>query len=172
MLAAAVTVLLVLATIANTIAARRDHPWLRLVWVKGNYEARPIVERWNPFSRIRVIGDPTKPMRPSGWGFSTTLPPDLTARELHLDIDSYAGTELTAFNGDPASVQHLKYDVTNVAHYIRPSSSVVVVGTGGGRDILSALVFDQRARHRRRDQPEHPRARQRQVRRLHRPSGS
>ena len=83
-------------------------------------------------------------MRPSGWGFSTTLPPDLTARELHLDIDSYAGTELTAFNGDPASVQHLKYDVTNVAHYLRPSSSVVVVGTGGGSDILSALVFDQR----------------------------
>ena len=71
-------------------------------------------------------------MRPSGWGFSTTLPPDLTARELHLDIDSYAGTELTAFNGDPTSVQHLKYDVTNVVHYLRPSSSVVVVGTGGG----------------------------------------
>jgi hypothetical protein len=144
LLASAVTVLLVLATIANTVAARRDHPWLRLVWVKGNYEARPIVERWNPFSRIRVIGDPDRPMRPSGWGFSTTLPADLTARELHLDIDSYAGTELTAFTGDPAAVQHLKYDVTNVAHYIRPSSRVVVVGTGGGRDILSALVFDQR----------------------------
>ena len=68
---------LVLATIANTVAARRDHPWLRLVWVKGNYEARPIVERWNPFSRIRVIGDPAQTMRPSGWGFSTTLPPEL-----------------------------------------------------------------------------------------------
>jgi hypothetical protein len=144
-LASAVTVLLVLATIGNAVAARRDHPWLRLVWVKGNYEARPIVERWNPFSRIRVIGDPAKTIRPSGWGFSTTLPPELTARELHLDIDSYAGSELTAFNGDPASVQHLKYDVTNVAHYLRPSSSVVVVGTGGGRDILSALVFGQRA---------------------------
>ena len=144
-LTAVVVALLLLATIANTVAARRDHPWLRLVWVKGVYEARPIVERWNPFSRIRVIGDPARSMRPSGWGFSATLPSDLTARELHLDIDSYAGTELTAFNGDPASVQHLKYDVTNVAHYIRPSSKVVVVGTGGGRDILSALVFDQRS---------------------------
>ena len=142
-LASAVTVGLVLATIANTAAARRDAAWLRLVWVKGQYEERPIVERWNPFSRIRVIGDPTQPKRPSGWGFSTTLPAELTARELHLDIDSYAGTELTAFNGDPASVEHLKYDVTNVAHYIRPSSKVVVVGTGGGRDILSALVFNQ-----------------------------
>ena len=51
---------------------------------------------------------------------------------------------MTAFDGNPATVEHLKYDVTNVVHYLRPSSDVVVVGTGGGRDILSALVFDQR----------------------------
>ena len=73
-----------------------DAAWLRLMWVKGRYEAPPLVERWNPFSRIRVIGDPARLIKPSGWGFSTTLPADLTARELHLDIDSYAGTELTA----------------------------------------------------------------------------
>jgi hypothetical protein len=128
----------------HTYAVWRDSAWLRLVWVKGQYEAPPLVERWNPFSRIRVIGDGTRAIRPSGWGFSTTLPAELTARELHLDIDSYAGTELTAYNGDPATVQHLKYDVTNIVHYVRPSSRVVVVGTGGGRDILSSLVFGQR----------------------------
>jgi hypothetical protein len=114
------------------------------MWVKGQYEARPIVERWNSFSRIRVIGDPNRLIKPSGWGLSATLPPDKRAREMHLDIDSYAGTELTAYNGDPETVSHLKYDVTNVAHYLRPNSRVVVVGTGGGRDVLSALVFNQR----------------------------
>nr|MBA2604568.1 hypothetical protein [Acidobacteriota bacterium] len=62
-----------------------------------------------------------------------------------LDIDSYAGSELTAFDGDTAAVEHLKYDVTNIVHYLRPRSHVLVVGTGGGRDILSALAFDQRA---------------------------
>jgi hypothetical protein len=128
----------------HTYAVRHDSGWLRLVWVKGRYEPRPIVERWNPFSRIRVIGDPAREIKPSGWGFSATLPPALTARELHLDIDSYAGTELTAFDGNTATVEHLKYDVTNVVHYLRPSSDVVVVGAGGGRDILSALVFNQR----------------------------
>src|SRR4029453_12863615 len=104
-----------------------------------------ILESWNPFSRIRVIGDPAREIRPSGRGFSTTLPSSLTAHELHLDIDSYAGTELTAFDGHPATVEHLKYAVPNVVHYIRPASDVVVVGTGGGRDILSALVFNQRS---------------------------
>jgi hypothetical protein len=113
------------------------------VWVKGQYEARPIVEKWNSFSRVRVVGDPGKVVKPSGWGLSVALPADRRARELHLDIDSYAGTELTAFHGDPSEVEHLKYDVTNVVHYLRPGSRVVVVGTGGGRDILSALAFGQ-----------------------------
>jgi hypothetical protein len=136
-------VLLAVAAVAHGIAARHNEAWLRLVWVKGQYETRPLVEKWNSFSRVRVIGDPNKVVRPSGWGLSSTLPPDRRARELHLDIDSYAGTELTAFHGDPAEVDHLKYDVTNVVHYLRPGSRVIVVGTGGGRDVLSALAFGQ-----------------------------
>jgi len=140
-----ITLLFAAFGVVHTYAVRHDSAWLRLVWVKGRYEAPPIVERWNPFSRIRVIGDPAREIKPSGWGFSSTLPQESKARELHLDIDSYAGTELTAFDGNPATVEHLKYDVTNVVHYLRPSSDVVVVGTGGGRDILSALVFNQRS---------------------------
>jgi hypothetical protein len=140
---AVVALLFATFAVVHTVAVRRDAAWLRLVWVKGKYEPPPIVERWNPFSRIRVIGDPSREIRPSGWGLSAALPPSLRTRELHLDIDSYAGTELTAYNGDPATIEHLKYDVTNMVHYLRPSSDVVVVGTGGGRDVLSALAFDQ-----------------------------
>ena len=142
---AALAVLLVTATWAHGVAARHNAGWLRLVWVKGQYEARPLVERWNSFSRIRVIGDPARVVKPSGWGLSSALPRDRTAHELHLDIDSYAGTELTAFHGDPEEVAHLKYDVTNLAHYLRPDARVTVVGTGGGRDVLSALAFNQKS---------------------------
>jgi hypothetical protein len=115
------------------------------VWVKGQYEPRPLVEKWNAFSRVRVVGNADRAIKPSGWGLSSALPPALTTHELHLDIDSYAGTELTAYRGDPSEVAHLKYDVTNIAHYLRPASRVIVVGTGGGRDVLSALAFDQRS---------------------------
>jgi hypothetical protein len=41
-------------------------------------------------------------------------------------------------------VGFLKYDVTNFAHFLRPMSDVLVIGSGGGRDLLSALVFDQK----------------------------
>ena len=141
---AVLSLLLIAVAISHGVAARHNAAWLRLMWVKGQYEARPLVEKWNSFSRIRVIGNPERTVRPSGWGLSSTLPAERTARELHLDIDSYAGTELTAFHGDPEEVAHLKYDVTNVAHYLRPDSRVIVVGTGGGRDVLSALAFNQK----------------------------
>ena len=141
---AVVAALLMAAAIAHGFAARQNAGWLRLMWVKGQYEPRPLVERWNSFSRIRVIGNPDRAIHPSGWGLSPTLPADRTAHELHLDIDSYAGTELTRYDGNPESVGHLKYDVTNVAHYLRPDSRVIVVGTGGGRDVLSALAFNQK----------------------------
>jgi len=141
---AVLAVVLAAAAIAQGMAARHNAGWLRLMWVKGQYESRPLVERWNSFSRIRVIGNAARAIRPSGWGLSSTLPPDRTAHELHLDIDSYAGTELTEYHGDPETVAHLKYDVTNVVHYLRPGSRVIVVGTGGGRDVLSALAFNQR----------------------------
>lgn len=142
---ASLACLLIVAAAAHGAAARNNAAWLRLVWVKGQYEARPLVEKWNSFSRVRVIGDGDKYVRPSGWGLSAMLPASRTARELHLDIDSYAGTELTRYSGNTAEVEHLKYDVTNVAHYLRPDSRVIVVGTGGGRDVLSALAFNQRA---------------------------
>jgi len=52
---------------------------------------------------------------------------------------------ITAFGGNLQDVDFLKYDITNLAHYVRPDSDVLVIGTGGGRDILSALVFEQRS---------------------------
>ena len=141
---AAVTLVLAVFSVWHTYMVRRESPWLRLIWVKGGYEKRPIAERWNSFSRIRVFGDPNRFISPSGWGMSSTIPATLRTQELHMDIDSNAGTEVTRWDGNPASLEHLKYDVTNIAHYIRPQSHVLVVGTGGGRDILSALAFDQR----------------------------
>src|SRR5258706_1966575 len=41
-------------------------------------------------------------------------------------------------------VGFLKYDVTNFAHFLRPDSNVLVIGSGGGRDLLAALVFNQK----------------------------
>ena len=62
-----------------------------------------------------------------------------------MDIDANAATMITGFQNDFSDLDHLKYDITNLAHYVRQEQQVLVVGTGGGRDILSALAFDQKS---------------------------
>jgi spermidine synthase len=51
---------------------------------------------------------------------------------------------LSASDAARKQVGFLKYDVTNFAHFLRPDSNVLVIGSGGGRDLLAALVFDQK----------------------------
>src|SRR5208282_3868382 len=47
--------------------------------------------------------------------------------------------------GDLRNLDYLHYDITNFADYLRPNSQVVVIGAGGGRDVLSALAFGQKS---------------------------
>ncbi len=135
--------LLALFTIAHTVLVNQQSPWLRLIWVKGRLESRPIHEEWNSFSRVRVSGDPDEPEYPFGWGLSPSYVNQKKIRQLHMNIDATAGTVMTAFDGDLNSLEHLRYDIVNIVHYIRPEAAVLVIGAGGGRDVLSALAFKQ-----------------------------
>ncbi|MFC1478589.1 hypothetical protein ACFL57_03940 [Candidatus Margulisiibacteriota bacterium] len=140
----ACVLLLALASV-NTVMANKQSPLLRLLWMKGEPEHNLLYEKWNSFSRVRVWGDPDKPSIPTGGGISPAFPRDYRVRELRLDIDADAFTPLTAFDGDLEKLPYLKYDVSNLAHNIRRDAKVLVIGAGGGRDVLSALAFDQKS---------------------------
>lgn len=127
----------------NTVMVSKGKPLVRLTWVKGRVEPPASYEKWNSFSRIRVWGSARRMERPFGWGLSPEYPSHLRTRQLHMNIDAGAYTPIPAFDGNLATLEYLKYDITNVAHYIRPKSHVLVIGAGGGRDVLSALAFEQ-----------------------------
>jgi len=137
--------LLAALVIANTITARSGSPFLDLIWVKGKPEAKPIYEKWNSFSRLTVLGDADIPMSPVGEGTSPTYPTNRTAWALPLMIDADAETTLTSFAGDFTSVDYLKYDVKEIVYYVRQNSKVLIIGAGGGRDILAALALGQKS---------------------------
>ena len=138
-----ITVLSVFVAV-NSLRILDQASLLRVEWVKGVRESRPLFEKWNSFSRVTVSGDPTRLTPPKGWGLSATYPPDRGVHQLAVLIDASAGTVLTAFDGRMETVEHLKYDVTNAPHWLRRDARVLVVGAGGGRDVLSALAFRQR----------------------------
>ncbi|MFH1875807.1 MAG: hypothetical protein ABH865_02840 [Candidatus Omnitrophota bacterium] len=142
--ATVISLLLAFFSIAHTVLVHKQSPLLRIIWVKGRYEAKPLYEKWNAFSRVRIFGNQKKLEKPFGWGITSIYRSDQKVKQLHMNIDASAGTVITAFDGNLNNLEYLKYDVTNFPHYLRSNAKVLIIGTGGGRDILSALVFKQR----------------------------
>lgn len=102
-------------------------------------------ESWTPFSRITVA--PLTNNNGFGWGISGKMManfPDYKVEQRNLKIDSAAATIITKNTMPISGLIHLRYDITNFAHYLFPNSKVGVIGVGGGRDILSALHFNQK----------------------------
>jgi len=115
------------------------HPVLRLRWVKGARALPYVYERWNAFSRITIDESSDVPFV---WGGSR-YPRSFRIEQLGLFIDATALTVLTRFDGDLAKLGYLPYDISAAAHWMRPHSKVLVIGVGGGRDVLTALTMKQ-----------------------------
>ena len=111
---------------------------------KGHEHHAVLFSKWNSFSRIGVYDQPY-----GAWSLSERYTGPLPDTHL-MDIDSAAGTQILRFRGDLREVEYLQYELT--AHRLpvctaspaarRPlPMHALVIGPGGGRDLLSALVF-------------------------------
>ena len=106
-------------------------------WAKGREQTGTLFERWNTYSRIRVIA--LGESDPFSWSLAN--PPQTKIDQHLLDIDAGANTVITRLDGDIGKLAYLKDDVINAAYQVQPMTDVAVVGVGGGRDILSGLLF-------------------------------
>lgn len=143
--AVGLSALFLVFVIGNTILVSRQRPLLRLRWAKGVWEAPSLYEKWNSYSRIAVHGVLGRLMSPVSEGIGATYHVERGVKLLDLSIDANAQTALTSFEGDWSVLAYLKYDVKNLVHYIRSNSKVLIIGAGGGRDVLSALLFGQKS---------------------------
>ncbi|HWX04301.1 MAG TPA: hypothetical protein VN065_00655 [Bradyrhizobium sp.] len=136
-LSGAVALTLAAAAIVHTGLDVSGRSHLGVFWAKGTDQTGTLFERWNTYSRVRVraLGETT----PFGWGFARK--PETRVEQNRLDIDADAATVITRHDGDMAKLSYLKDDVINAAYLVQPPADVAVVGVGGGRDILSALLF-------------------------------
>ena len=112
-----------------------------VVYAKGNSEqGRLLFSKWNSFSRVAVYNqrDPEVTLSPK---FSGEV-----ALSVRMDIDASAATPILRVD-QPARAAYLRYDVAAIAYRLaeRPGGfSALVIGPGGGRDILAALMFGAR----------------------------
>jgi hypothetical protein len=109
-----------------------------IVDTKGHEGDRVLFSKWNSFSRVAVYD------RSHGdWSLSPTFT-GRPGESLFMDIDSAASTPILKGTGDPEDARYLRYELTALAYHLveQPGGfTALVVGPGGGRDLLSALVF-------------------------------
>jgi len=129
-----------LVVLVSLLALRDQIGVLDIVSTKaGAIDEQRVFERWNSFSRVTVHEHWTP--FPFGWGMSLVRQEPDPGHYLLL-IDSSAGTPIQRFTGDLNNVQFLRDDVTAFAYHLLDRPDVLIVGPGGGRDVLTALVFD------------------------------
>jgi hypothetical protein len=103
---------------------------------KGHIRETPLFSKWNSFSRISVYKRPHQ-----DWSVSTAYKGP-RAERLYMDIDAAASTPILQISPDLSNAQYLKYELTALAYHLqKPGFQALVIGPGGGRDLVSALVF-------------------------------
>ncbi len=111
------------------------HAWLGAP-LEMSAEARAMyTSKWNAYSHV-LIGERAKGP-PFYWGRGAVAEqPKLES--IPMVIDRNAATPMTGWDGDPASLSWVQYDVTALPYHLR-NGSVAIIGVGGGRDILAAI---------------------------------
>jgi hypothetical protein len=111
--------------------------------------AKPVYEKWTPTARLTIFDESFFYLADHeegfAWGRGSKFPADRKIRQYWIEQDGSAGTPITRFDGDLSKVDYLFYDVTSVGYELRPPERVAIIGGGGGRDILSALLSGTRS---------------------------
>ncbi|RPJ44917.1 MAG: hypothetical protein EHM19_06060, partial [Candidatus Latescibacterota bacterium] len=123
------------AALAALLALHEATGVLRIDFAKDALEERILYEDWNALARITVTDRGTP-----NWATSETYQGP-KPETLWLKIDAEAGTPIVRFDGDFDKVRSIQYDVTAIAYTLRRDVPVLVIGPGGGRDVLTALSF-------------------------------
>ena len=129
-------------TILLFVGATTDLMTMR--YVKNWDEVYADYESWNAFSRVAAFeveqnAAQVVPLKEMAEFYDGDEYPDT----MMLDIDGAAWTPMMNYDGNPESIQFLKESVLYAAHHIRPDTDVLIIGTGGGRDLLAAVAFEQ-----------------------------
>src|SRR5204863_2181092 len=91
---------------------------------KGFEETRVLFSKWNSFSRITVEG-----------AFDTGV-------EIKIDADAATGISKDASNN--AIHQDALEALSALVHHLRRDANVLIIGPGGGNDVMAARVFEQK----------------------------
>ncbi len=94
---------------------------------------------YTPFARVDVLYQ--KGASLGAWGLSSECSAPPSPEQMFITIDAAAITAITHFNGDLDSIGFVNCAPSSLAYRVRtqPLNSALIIGPGGGIDVLTAL---------------------------------
>lgn len=120
--------------------AQKDLP----IFLKENPGAQIVKTQWNSFSRIDVVEGITGNCIPGSLSSSS---PSQCAEEglvAKIFIDGGAGTNIISWNGKLDDRSELSSWMQYIPFKMKENPKVLIIGSGGGRDVVAALVSGSR----------------------------
>lgn len=132
------------------VMANERWPVLRVTRVKSydpkaaqEVERPKIYERWNPVSRV-AAHPLSVSTSPQPWFYSMQTPIGFP-KTIEITNDGGARTYVYPRMTPEEAKILFDYDLSDIAYQIKDSPEVLVIGIGGGKDILGALAYNCRS---------------------------
>jgi len=137
-------ILAVITVVALTglVWGNTQQEWITISANKRGEEPPRLYEHWNAHSRVTVYEFAYYPFF---WSvdiryWDKTIQEGRFLNHAMLLIDAIAGTPIQEFRGVLHEVEFLHYDLTSFAYHLVERPHTLVIGPGGGRDVLAALA--------------------------------
>ncbi len=142
-LAAAV---LLLAALGLPVAAPESWTDLRISQYKGLStallvpDAEVVAQRSSPLGLLSVVESPTVPFRYApGLSLESRVEPP---PQIAIFTDGDGPSMITAFDGRRAPLAYLDYTTSALPYHLLDDPAVLILGAGGGAEVLQALYHD------------------------------
>lgn len=112
-------------------------------FARGRYEPGMLWARWDAVSRVAVYPvsgeESTK-----AWGVSPSYHGPAPS-QIGMVVDDTGYTALFGVGREPEAMGAFRANVASAAYHVRPGASALIIGPGGGKDILCALSSGARS---------------------------
>jgi len=130
--------LILACAVLGLTAINQTYNIVDVIYGRHGKEANNSFTKWNAFSRISVQTEDQPRL-------VLSLPSDKPVASIPeqrgIEIDSDAYTSVLRFNGDLSTMAFLKRDLSSLGFSLAAKGEVLIVGPGGGRDVLMALLY-------------------------------
>ena len=103
-------------------------------------DARVLDTIWNSFSRV----DTFSPVgRKTTWGMSEKFPGTMQD-QIGITIDGDGFTSIVKFDGNWDKIEYPVYTLNSMVHFLNRGHDALIIGSGGGIDVMAALKLGTR----------------------------